>query len=803
MKKNNKSLSDLLPFWHFDSDVMVFSDGSLGTGYKLRGIDIGFMVDTEINNVIQAAEDMLVLCEEGIKLQVFYRLTPKVSELIADHKTISATANELYNPIRNARLGFLENNEAEGNYYEQEIYFFIRSQTHGYRKRKFWEKEQSFKKVSVAEFAAQKEIFLRSAKKIESSLEHIGLKPQRLSEQEWFNLLFEFLNLSRSENLGLPNYRGSGKLFEESLASQLALTDVEVQKDKIIIGDYLFRVITLKTLPDSVTYASMINEFTKLPFHFWLSQNVHLLNQSQEREKLGLQRRITHSMAAGSQKMSDIESESKLAQIEELMTELTDGSEKLVTCDLSLIIWAKTNQELEEKSDEVLKSFQQLNQSEGIVETFPALEVFMSAMPGSCQGFRHRKMKSSNAAHLLPIFSSWKGNQRPVCLVPNRENSLFAIDPFAPELPNWNGLIFGGSGGGKSFAISQLMLQFCGQAPKPRIIWIDNGASSQKLIEVLDGEFIDLNLDSGIRLNLFDLENEQHGKPTPSKIKLILGVLEVILKDTSQISLPKRDKALLEEAIFRVYDSVEGRTPTLSDLKVLLQTHEAQELRRYAEILYSWTGNTAYGQMLDGQTNVKLTKDLVTIEIRGLDSHKELKDIFLLLFTSYIREAAAKDLATPYLLIIDEAARLFGTASGRDFAIESYRVFRKYNAGIWCISQNYRDFLSDQEIREAFMPNTTNVFILRQKKIDWRDFQQAFDFNDAQIAAIKSLEIVKHEYSELFFMQDENQAILRLVPEPLSYWICTTDGNDLAKIAETQRQNPQMKKIDVLQRLAT
>ena len=118
------------------------------------------------------------------------------------------------------------------------------------------------------------------------------------------------------------------------------------------------------------------------------------------------------------------------------------------------------------------------------------------------------------------------------------------------------------------------------------------------------------------------------------------------------------------------------------------------------------------------------------------------------------------------------------------------------------MSQNYRDFLSDPELADALLPNTTSVIILRQRKIDWKDFQAAFDFNDAQVDAIKSLEIVKGKYSEFFYMQDENQAILRLVPEPLSYWICTTDGNDKAKIFEMESRYPDLPKIEILKKLA-
>ena len=79
-----------------------------------------------------------------------------------------------------------------------------------------------------------------------------------------------------------------------------------------------------------------------------------------------------------------------------------------------------------------------------------------------------------------------------------------------------------------------------------------------------------------------------------------------------------------------------------------------------------------------------------------------------------------REMERPTQLIVDEAERLFKTELAKQFVITCYRTWRKYNAGIWAISQNYRDFLSDPEVRDALMPNSTNVIILRQRKIDWR-----------------------------------------------------------------------------------
>ena len=775
-------------------------DGSLGVGFKLTGLDISCASPDEINAFSKKIESLIVGLPEKIRLQIFYKLTNNAKLVIEEHKASATGDDPLYAPIANARHEFFEKKANDGRLFVPEIYFFLRSDALVMKKRGLFEKRQEFQGFPVEQFTAHKDKFLILVNQVESSLSSARLQPKRLNSEECFALSFGYYNFERTESLGVPKPRNPLEALSPSLASQLAMTPATVHEDHLQLGSYKFRAVSLNLLPEGETFSSMIDRLSKLPFHFWMSQSVLTLDQKKEIEKLELARRIAASMVSGSQNVSDIESESKYSQIEELLRELMNGSERLVSSSLTVIYWGESTDELEQKSEEILRAFRSMNQSEGLQETFSLEDAFFKAAPLVCEGFRHRKMKSSNCAHLMPLYSCWTGNKRPVVLLTNREGTPFAIDPFAKELPNWNGVIFGGSGAGKSFTISQLMLQFCNQHPKPKIVWIDNGASSEKLIEVMDGEFIDLNLNSGICLNMFDLEGNE-ARPSSSKIKLILGCLELILKDDDKRGLPKREKALLEEAIFDAYRLAEGKIPTLTELRGILANHPVSDMKKHADVLYSWTGKTAYGQMLDGQTNVKLEKDLVSIEIKGLDNHRELKDIFLLLFTSYIKEEAARDLSKPYLLIIDEAHRLFLTPSGKDFAIESYRVFRKYNAGIWCISQNYRDFLADRELADSMMPNTTNVFILRQRKIDWDDFKNTFDFNDAQVEAVKSLEIVKGKYSEFFLMQDENQGVVRLEPEPLSYWICTTDGNEKAMISDLREKNPDKSLTDVLLQL--
>ena len=205
--------------------------------------------------------------------------------------------------------------------------------------------------------------------------------------------------------------------------------------------------------------------------------------------------------------------------------------------------------------------------------------------------------------------------------------------------------------------------------------------------------------------------------PGPSKIKLIMAVLESILKDEEKKTLPKRDKALLEEAIFQTYEKNQNRPPILQDLRNILKNHSSPQINNYAKILYPWT-ESVYGNFLNRQTNIDLTKDLIAIEMKGLDAHPDLQNVLLLLFTDFIKKEASSDLSRPYLLLIDEGWKLFETPSGASFAMEAYRTFRKFYAGIWIITQNYRDFLKNEDTANAILPNTAQVGILPQKKID-------------------------------------------------------------------------------------
>ncbi len=797
--KSFAHLGDSLPLWHFEDDYLIFNDGSLGKGFHLTGVDISIATNEVKNSFCANVSNLINSLNEGIKVQVFYRLSSDVTELIDKHEMESGELSQEIRPILDSRVRYLKQKSFDKQYFWPEVYLFIRSTPMNFKKQGLLGKRPLFEQILESDFQDHKELFSRSVDTIQDYLQTLGLGPKDLEKDKWFKLIFEYFNLNRSEVIGSPRYRELKDDLSPNLIEQLILSDCFVHQNSIEIDGNFFKFINLGVLPER-TVASMISSLTTMPFHYWMTQTLEVDNQQNEKDKLQLKRRMAHSMAAGSKNVSDLESESKLANLEGLLQELIQGGEKVMSMGLVLIIWDKDKRELEWKADQLLLELRGMNQAEGVIESMAAFDTFIRAWPGSCESYRQKKVKTSNVAHLMPLFSYWTGNKRPVCFLQNRNQVPFVIDYFDREQASWSGVVFGGTGAGKSFTICQLMLQFSTQWPRPKIVFIDNGRSSENLVAVCGGEFIDVSVNSGICLNPFDL-GKGETKPSPMKIKSILAVLEVILKDEYMTSIPKREKALLEECITGLYRDSKG-IPKLSDLRKVLLSHKEATLKNFGQILYSWTGQTAFGKLLDGETNINLGRSMTSFEVKGLDDFPELKEVFMLLITNYVQREAESDLSCPYAVVCDEAHRLMKSPLTRDYILFCYRTFRKYNCSILLLTQNYRDVLGVPEIAEAVLPNSNYAIILRQKRIDWSDFQKCFDFNEAELSAVKSLESRKREFSEIFFMQDEKRAILRIVPDPLSYWICTSDAEDKFKIQELKEANPNLTTLEVLHRLA-
>ena len=160
-------------------------------------------------------------------------------------------------------------------------------------------------------------------------------------------------------------------------------------------------------------------------------------------------------------------------------------------------------------------------------------------------------MKTNNLADFIPLYGPRKGDENPVILFRNRMNGLISYDPFDSKLNNYNCLVTGSSGSGKSFLNNCILLQE--MARGLRVFVIDIGGSYKKLTEALEGQYIEMDLSEKYKINPFHINDIEAG-PSNQKIKTLLSMIECMVTDEGMEKLDKYTKIEVEKEIIALYE---------------------------------------------------------------------------------------------------------------------------------------------------------------------------------------------------------------------------------------------------------
>ena len=375
--------------------------------------------------------------------------------------------------------------------------------------------------------------------------------------------------------------------------------------------------------------------------------------------------------------------------------------------------------------------------------------------------------------------------------------SLLALNPFDESHKNANQLISAGSGAGKSFFCNLALLQMLKEDPK--VFLVDIGGSYEKLCNNLGGQYIPLGVDSDIAINPFDLP-EGDLEPSNRKIKFLVGLVELITKEDGASGLPKLIRSMLEETIIKVYQIKPN--PRLNDLRELLMASDSSRLRDVGQILSSWCGNTAFGNFIDRPTNVSLGKDLISFDLKGLESTGELQTICLYLITDLIWSNIQIDRYRMKFVVFDECWKLLKDKSGQEFIESVFRTCRKYFTSCIAISQAIQDF-AESEIASAIMPNCEIKWLFQQGQVDSSAITKHLGLNDNELSLIRDLKQKQGHYSQGYLISGpKNRAVVTVEPSPLELWIATTNPKDLKLIEERKERFPDLSQMEILEALS-
>lgn len=392
---------------------------------------------------------------------------------------------------------------------------------------------------------------------------------------------------------------------------------------------------------------------------------------------------------------------------------------------------------------------------------------------------RYRTITTQHLAQLLPAVSEWKGTGTPVLNYFSRNMQPIAID-FWDSPTNYNVAVIAASGGGKSFLMNDVLMNYGGLGAQQWII--DIGRSYKKYAEAVNGDFIAFTNDGNLCVNPFPLI-----KDWQEESALIVNL--VIAMATQKDRLSDFQTASLREIMTELWNEVSNEM-SVDIIADKCRSHEDQRIRDIGVQLFSFTSKGAYGRFFNGEPTLKFGKQVTVLELEELKNQPHLQQVVLLMLMYRVQqEIYLGDRSVRKLIVLDEAWDLLTKGDMAEFMETAYRRIRKYNGAAVTITQSYQD-LYRNEAGKAIAANCAFVVFLQQSADVVKALASAENvaLDEWALETLKGVHIVMGQYSEAFWKTPFGQGVARLVVPRFEQLLYSTKGEEAEGIERLCRE---------------
>ena len=394
-----------------------------------------------------------------------------------------------------------------------------------------------------------------------------------------------------------------------------------------------------------------------------------------------------------------------------LQAEIAKGAERFFQFGLYITIPANSKKELDQLVKEVDSSLSALliiskravlEAEEGFKSTLP---LFMDKLTV------WRNMDTTSLAMIFPfVTSSLTMSEGILYGINQSDSSLVIFDRFSLE--NANMVVFGKSGGGKSFMIKlEVMRQLMVGV---EVIIIDPENEYRSVCQKFGGEFVEFAGSSPIRINPFDLPTEEEGEDAlANNVMALHTLMKVIMGDLTPEEDSLLDKALIltyqQKGITQDPTTHTNEPPLLEDLYKVLIGMEQESARNMSLKFEKFIKGSASG-IFNSQSNFKFKNKLTVFGIRDLEEN--LRPVAMYIVLDYIWSKIRHE-KKKRLLIIDESWYLIKQKDSAEYIFNFAKRARKYGLGLTTITQDVEDFLATNE-GKAIITNSSLQVLLKQ-----------------------------------------------------------------------------------------
>ena len=388
----------------------------------------------------------------------------------------------------------------------------------------------------------------------------------------------------------------------------------------------------------------------------------------------------------------------------------------------------------------------------------------------------NRNIPSNALAACFPFTSSFLNfDDTGVMFAVNKENKVpIILDVY--NFVNYNGLVLGTSGGGKSYAVKLYILRNFLKGIKTMVI--DPQGEYSELIRDLGGEIVEISRDSESIINPLDLMGADFGE----KMLALMDLFKIMFGGLSE-----EQKNILDKAVLDIYEDKgiiandthtwDKTPPILGDLlehvrkkKRGAERDELRELITLENRLHIYTEG-AFG-FLNRQTQLDFSRSNISFNIEKMP--KQVKPIMMFLILEFIVNKMREDKSRK-LLVVDEAWSLLRHGEQADYLFELIKTSRKYGLGLVIITQEVTDLLTT-EAGGTILANTSWKMLLRQEPAVIKTLAEKFNLNVEEENYLLTADIGEG----LLFAMNEHIPI-RIIASDEEHELITTNPDELDK----------------------
>ena len=528
----------------------------------------------------------------------------------------------------------------------------------------------------------------------------------------------------------------------------------------------------------------------------------------------------------------------KRMEAEELRDAIAAGFNKLFDSSIIATIFAYSMDELD-KYTELLSS----EMSKNLIDIKPTWamqdDAFRSNMP-----YCDNKMTKSHTfdrramSTVFPFFTSEVGHENGIPLGFNKQTGLpILYDNFSSKLTNYNMVIFGKSGAGKSVTIKTITARSAVLMGIESLA-LDAEGEYAVVAEALGGVNVTLSPNSKTVINLFDIEPENVKDEITGKERTVLsvenkvedvtnGLLTMARGSTRSQEVNELTKQIISEAVAEEYAAL-GITNNIESLYVRdenagpvnLSENYLGRTRKDMPTIGSWykricrkaqeNENPDYrfhysylvkvmkqyvreyqGQMayFDGQSTFELLDGVpfINIDISQLEERfaRPLAQQIMLswVWEKYVKKNSEdKAKAAKKRVLVDEAWMLLPYPEAVDFLNTMARRARKRNVSLAVISQKFQDFYEKQEVQAVLTSSETKLF-LAQDKSEIQYLKEVFKLSEGEAGFL-----ITCSRGEGLLKVGGDSAILAIQPTKKEFEFVETNLTKQAALEKARRE---------------